>query len=252
MKGAACPPTYSTTQRSATPSDELDGVALPLRLAPPCKMKGKQAQVLLHLGHLKVLAEEDEALEEELAFASSGSSWAATLPQHSGDTALHEEAILHPHPPCPSPFSPHSMSTGPELTPEPIEMELGHEHTVRQFIRDLQVGRELLLVLSTGHTHPCQCTLSAHLDILRLRPSANREEIWEIQLAEVRETVPGNLASDNTVCSRLETPQDCLSVTLVLTTGRCVTFRLENANMRDIFVMLLASLSNSVVRASWN
>lgn len=117
------------------------------------------------------------------------------------------------------------------------------KHLVKDFVKTMVKGRQLSAVLTSGQVRTCFCVLNRSLDKLQIRASEKDKQGRTIPLATIAEIIVGSDASGS-AASDLETPLDDLSVTLVLDSDECITFRLPDLESRDHLAACLTMFSN--------
>mmetsp|Transcript_108202 Transcript_108202/g.191597 ORF Transcript_108202/g.191597 Transcript_108202/m.191597 type:complete len:260 (-) Transcript_108202:89-868(-) len=117
------------------------------------------------------------------------------------------------------------------------------KHLVKDFVKTMVKGRQLSAVLTSGQIRTCFCVLNRSLDKLQIRASEKDKQGRTIPLATIAEIIVGSDASGS-AASDLETPLDNLSVTLVLDSDECITFRLPDLESRDHLAACLTMFSN--------
>lgn len=115
---------------------------------------------------------------------------------------------------------------------------------IKEFVKTMVKGRQLIVVLTSGQIRTVTVSLNRRLDSLRIRASAADSQEREIPLLELQEILVGPDLAGSEVCEGLETPLDELCVTLALTTGACITFRMPDLESRDTMAMCLTMFSS--------
>jgi len=116
---------------------------------------------------------------------------------------------------------------------------------IKEFVRTMVKGRSLTVVPSTGKCRTCFVSMSRKLDKLKIRASEKKDsQERPIPLVDIEEIFAGTEISESQACEGLETPLDDLCVTLVLTSGDCLTFRMPDMESRDTLVMCLTMFAN--------
>eukprot|EP00928_Gymnodinium_smaydae_P014710 TRINITY_DN15414_c0_g2_i1.p2 TRINITY_DN15414_c0_g2~~TRINITY_DN15414_c0_g2_i1.p2 ORF type:complete len:248 (-),score=71.02 TRINITY_DN15414_c0_g2_i1:177-920(-) len=115
---------------------------------------------------------------------------------------------------------------------------------VKKFVKDMVKGRQLQVIAPNGTVRAVFCALNRKLDALKIRANKDAKSGQEIPLNTIDEIVAGESAAQSAGCEGLETPLDELSVTLVLSTGTCITFRMDSLEARDTFTMCLTMFAN--------
>lgn len=116
---------------------------------------------------------------------------------------------------------------------------------VTKFVKSMVRGRNMNVVLPSGSTTTCFCSLSRGLDELRIRVREHDRHARQVPLAELREIVAGSDVSRSIACKDLETPLDGLSVTLAIR-DECITFRMKDIEERDTLAMCLTLFRNQL------
>mmetsp|Transcript_62210 Transcript_62210/g.178972 ORF Transcript_62210/g.178972 Transcript_62210/m.178972 type:complete len:246 (+) Transcript_62210:81-818(+) len=107
---------------------------------------------------------------------------------------------------------------------------------VKDFVKAMVKGRKLNVMAPSGSLRSCTVSISRNLDALRIKADSKTQNI---PLKTVEEIHAG------TDVEGIETPLDELCATLMLTTENCITFRLNDINDRDTFVMCLLMFCNN-------
>jgi len=115
---------------------------------------------------------------------------------------------------------------------------------VSAFVRSMVRGRPFTVVLPTGGTANCFCSLNRGLDELRIRVREHDKNVRQVPLIQVREIIAGNAVSSD-ACENLETPLDEHTVTLAMK-DECITFRTKDLEERDIMAMCLTLFRNEL------
>jgi len=115
---------------------------------------------------------------------------------------------------------------------------------VSAFVRSMVRGRPFTVVLPTGGTANCFCSLNRGLDELRIRVREHDKNVRQVPLTQIREIIAGNAVSSD-ACENLETPLDEHTVTLAMK-DECITFRLKDMEERDIMAMCLTLFRNEL------
>jgi hypothetical protein len=121
--------------------------------------------------------------------------------------------------------------------------KLSAKQLVKDFVKTMVRGRQFSAVLPTGQVRPCFCALNRQLDRLQIRAKETDKQGRTVELKNIAEIVVG---SDKMACEAtegLETPLDDLSVTLVLESDECITFRMEDVESRDKLAACLTMFS---------
>lgn len=114
---------------------------------------------------------------------------------------------------------------------------------VKDFVKTMVRGRQLAAVLPSGEVRACFCALNRGLDKLQIRAAEKDRHGRTVPLQNIAEIVVGSDKSASAATEGLETPLDNLSVTLVLETDECITFRLEDVESRDKLAACLTMFS---------
>lgn len=111
---------------------------------------------------------------------------------------------------------------------------------VKDFVQKIVKGMDLVVVLPNGTRKNCWAAITRKLDKLRIKSSKSGSGSKDVQMADVDEILVGADASQSLACEGIDTPLDALSVTMVLSTQDCITFRLPDDDTRDTFVMCIS------------
>jgi len=140
-----------------------------------------------------------------------------------------------------------SLPNEPFATMEYEEMTKRQKSSAKQLVKDfvktMVRGRQFSAVLPTGQTRACFCALNRGLDKLQIRANERDRHGRTVPLQNIAEIVVGSDKGASAATSGLETPLDDLSVTLVLETEECITFRLEDIESRDKLAACLTMFS---------
>lgn len=109
---------------------------------------------------------------------------------------------------------------------------------VKDFVRVMVKGRKMNVIAPDGSLKTCTCSLSRSLDTLRIKVKSNSRNI---QLCDIEEIHAGADVEG----LQIQTPLDELSATLMLPSEESITFRLNDVNDRDTFVMCLLMFCNN-------
>jgi len=104
---------------------------------------------------------------------------------------------------------------------------------VKDFVKTMVRGRQFSAVLPSGQVRNCFCALNRSLDKLQIRANERDRHGRTVPLQNIAEIVVGSDKTVSLATEALETPLDDLSVTLVLETDECITFRMEDLESRD-------------------
>jgi len=115
---------------------------------------------------------------------------------------------------------------------------------IKEFVRTMVKGRNLTVVPASGKPRPCFVSMSRKLDTLKIRAGEKDKQARPIPLTDIEEILVGTDTQGSQACEGLETPLDDLCVTLVLSGGDCITFRMPDMESRDTLVMCLTMFSN--------
>mmetsp|Transcript_71472 Transcript_71472/g.115316 ORF Transcript_71472/g.115316 Transcript_71472/m.115316 type:complete len:220 (+) Transcript_71472:125-784(+) len=97
---------------------------------------------------------------------------------------------------------------------------------VKHFVSDMVRGRKLEVVLKTGKTKNCACSMSRALDTLKIKVGNHSRRIPLIDIQEIHA---------GSGLKRVDTPLDELCVTLILVSEDAITFRFAEVEERDTF-----------------
>lgn len=140
-----------------------------------------------------------------------------------------------------------SLPTEPFATLDYEEMTKKQKQSAKQLVKDfvktMVRGRQLMAMLPSGQVRPCFCALNRSLDKLQIRANERDRHGRTVALASIAEIVVGSDKSASAGTEGLETPLDDLSLTLVLDTDECITFRLEDLESRDKLAACLTMFS---------
>lgn len=115
---------------------------------------------------------------------------------------------------------------------------------VKVFVQKIVKGMELMVVLPNGTRKNCWVAITRKLDKLRIKSSKSSSGSKDVPMTNVDEILVGSDATQSLACEGIDTPLDELSVTLVLRTQDCITFRLPDTENRDTFVMCLSMFAS--------
>lgn len=140
-----------------------------------------------------------------------------------------------------------SLPSEPFATREFEALTKTEKHSAKQLVKDfvktMVRGRQFSAVLPTGQVRPCFCALNRALDKLQIRANEKDRQGRTVPLQNIAEIVVGSDKSASSATEGLETPLDNMSVTLVLETDECITFRMEDIESRDKLADCLAMFS---------
>lgn len=140
-----------------------------------------------------------------------------------------------------------TLPAEPFATLDYEEMTKRQKHSAKQLVKDfvktMVRGRQLSAVLPTGQVRVCFCALNRSLDKLQIRANQKDKHGRTVPLQSISEVVVGSDKSRSAVMEGLQTPLDDMSVTLVLETEECITFRLEDIESRDKLAACLTMFS---------
>lgn len=123
------------------------------------------------------------------------------------------------------------------------KQKVSAKQLVKDFVKTMVRGRQLVAVLPSGQVRACFCALNRGLDKLQIRANERDRHGRTVPLATIAEIVVGSDKSASAGTEGLETPLDDLSITLVLDTDECITFRLEDLESRDKLAACLTMFS---------
>jgi hypothetical protein len=115
---------------------------------------------------------------------------------------------------------------------------------IKDFVKAMVKGKRFFAVTPAGETKACFCALNRSLDKLQIRADEKDKRGRTLPLASIGEILVGKDKSASPSCDSLETPLDDLSVTLVLESDECLTFRMENIDARDKLASCLMMFSD--------
>jgi len=107
---------------------------------------------------------------------------------------------------------------------------------VKDFVKAMVKGRRINVMTQNGAVKTCTVSLNRNLDALKLKVGTQSRNI---KLKEIEDIHAGKDLEG------VQTPLDDLCATLMLASQDCITFRLENMDDRDTFVMCLIMFSNN-------
>lgn len=140
-----------------------------------------------------------------------------------------------------------SLPSEPFATIDYEEMTKRQKHSAKQLVKDfvkaMVRGKQFSAVLPSGQTRPCFCALNRTLDKLQIRANERDKHGRTVPLQNIAEIVVGSDKSASAATEGLQTPLDDMSVTLVLDTEECITFRLEDIESRDKLAACLTMFS---------
>lgn len=143
---------------------------------------------------------------------------------------------------CEDTASEHSQGTHVSGVSEMVDTMQSKEQkqqakaVVKEFVKGMVKGRKMDVMAPSGSLWSCTVSISRNLDALRIKADSKTQNI---PLKTVDEIHAG------TDVEGIETPLDELCATLMLTTENCITFRLNDINDRDTFVMCLLMFCNN-------
>mmetsp|Transcript_136164 Transcript_136164/g.236695 ORF Transcript_136164/g.236695 Transcript_136164/m.236695 type:complete len:203 (+) Transcript_136164:74-682(+) len=106
---------------------------------------------------------------------------------------------------------------------------------VRHFVTEVTEGVFLDVVLEDGETTCCKCCMDGKLSMLELQV---RGTVRRIDMAEIQEICSGNELRN----LRTTTLLDDLCVTMVMSSGACVSFKFKDAPAREHFATCMKVL----------
>mmetsp|Transcript_55313 Transcript_55313/g.177348 ORF Transcript_55313/g.177348 Transcript_55313/m.177348 type:complete len:236 (+) Transcript_55313:106-813(+) len=107
---------------------------------------------------------------------------------------------------------------------------------VKDFVKEMVKGKKMNVMTQTGQLKTCSASLSRSLDTFSIKVGTQKRNI---KLKDVEEIHAGAETIDG-----VNTPLDDLCATLMLASDDCITFRLNDINARDTFVMCLLMFCN--------
>mmetsp|Transcript_47322 Transcript_47322/g.95538 ORF Transcript_47322/g.95538 Transcript_47322/m.95538 type:complete len:235 (-) Transcript_47322:170-874(-) len=119
---------------------------------------------------------------------------------------------------------------------------------IQEFVKSMVKGKQLHVILTSGHVHTVVATLSRKLDVLKIKAKASDKQGRQIPLSAIDEILVGADACNSEVGGGFQTPLDDLSVTLALNTQECITFRMPDLKERDALVMCFTMFSTEARR----
>lgn len=109
---------------------------------------------------------------------------------------------------------------------------------VKDFVKSMVKGRKMNVIAPDGNLKSCSVSLNRDLDMLRIKVKSNSRSIPLREIEEIHAGEdPGEL--------NIQTPLDELSATLMLPSEETITFRMNDVNDRDTFVMCLLMFCNN-------
>mmetsp|Transcript_96429 Transcript_96429/g.152513 ORF Transcript_96429/g.152513 Transcript_96429/m.152513 type:complete len:226 (-) Transcript_96429:120-797(-) len=116
------------------------------------------------------------------------------------------------------------------------EQQKQAKKVVKEFVKEMVKGKKIRVMKQNGQLTTCTVSLTRALDALKIKAGGQTREIG---LKEIVEICCGTEVQD------IETPLDDLCATLMLASEDCITFRLEDMNARDTFIMCLGMFCNN-------
>merc|ERR1712232_1269400 len=107
---------------------------------------------------------------------------------------------------------------------------------VKDFVREMVKGKKMAVMKSNGSLSTVTVSLSRDLKSLKVKARGSTRAI-ALQ-KDIEEIHPGAEVDG------IDTPADELCATLMLASGDCITFRLNDINARDTFVYCLLMFCN--------
>lgn len=107
---------------------------------------------------------------------------------------------------------------------------------VKDFVKEMVKGKKMSVMTQTGQLKTCSASLNRSLDTFSIKVGTQKRSI---PLKDIEEIHAG--AED---IEGVTTPLDELCATLMLKSDDCITFRLNDINARDTFVMCLLMFCN--------
>mmetsp|Transcript_53470 Transcript_53470/g.106431 ORF Transcript_53470/g.106431 Transcript_53470/m.106431 type:complete len:237 (+) Transcript_53470:179-889(+) len=110
------------------------------------------------------------------------------------------------------------------------------KQVVKEFVTDMRKGRKMTVMTQSGQLKTCSAYLNRGLDTFSIKVGGQKRNIL---LKDVEEIHAGSEQIEG-----VDTPLDELCATLMLVSDDCITFRLNDVNARDTFVMCLLMFCN--------
>lgn len=109
---------------------------------------------------------------------------------------------------------------------------------VKEFTKAMVKGRKINVIAPDGSLKSCTVSLGRSLDTMRIKVKSNSRSI---PLRDIEEIHAGEATEE----IQIQTPLDDLCATLMLPSDESITFRLNDINERDTFVMCLLMFCNN-------
>jgi len=110
------------------------------------------------------------------------------------------------------------------------------KQVIKEFVKDMVKGRKMTVMTQSGQLKKCSAYLNRSLDTFSIKVSGQKRNIL---LKDIEEIHPGAELIEG-----VDTPLDELCATLMLVSDDCITFRLNDINARDTFIMCLLMFCN--------
>lgn len=107
---------------------------------------------------------------------------------------------------------------------------------VKDFVKEMVKGKKMNVMTQTGQLKSCSASLNRSLDTFSIKVGNQKRSI---KLKDIEEIHAGDEQIEG-----VTTPLDDLCATLALKSDDCITFRLNDVNARDTFVMCLLMFCN--------
>merc|ERR1712008_265247 len=110
------------------------------------------------------------------------------------------------------------------------------KQVIKEFVKDMVKGRKMTVMTQSVQLKTCSAYLNRGLDTFSIKVSGQKRKIL---LKDIEEIHCGSEPIEG-----VDTPLDELCATLMLVSDDCITFRLNDLNARDTFVMCLMMFCN--------
>jgi len=110
------------------------------------------------------------------------------------------------------------------------------KQVIKEFVKDMVKGRKMTVMTQSGQVKTCSAYLNRGLDTFSIKVSGQKRKIL---LKDIEEIHSGSERIEG-----VDTPLDELCATLMLVSDDCITFRLNDVNARDTFIMCLLMFCN--------
>eukprot|EP00747_Dinoflagellata_sp_TGD_P166143 gnl/TRDRNA2_/TRDRNA2_188458_c0_seq1.p1 gnl/TRDRNA2_/TRDRNA2_188458_c0~~gnl/TRDRNA2_/TRDRNA2_188458_c0_seq1.p1 ORF type:complete len:220 (+),score=59.56 gnl/TRDRNA2_/TRDRNA2_188458_c0_seq1:122-781(+) len=106
---------------------------------------------------------------------------------------------------------------------------------IKDFVKTMVKGQKMNVMTHQGALKSCNVSLTRQLDAMKIKAGSQTREI---KLTDISEIHAGAEVEG------LDTPLDEMCATLMLASEDCITFRMQDINSRDTFVMCLLMFCN--------